>query len=394
MIGMLLKCEQGWSAMRAVGQHRLRISGPTLLAAAACALLVCAQTPASAPQSSPAVTQAAASDTEHSEHQVPEISEEQLRQQLLGKTLFLRDGYLDDTLHFDQNGKLDGTSPRESFTLSLVQITHVRLTKHRLELEGDRYGLHFLGALPSEDQSTAVDKVRLTSKKKPLRIMIDREEVEKPKKEKARKGKHAQPAQLAAPSPSAGAAPGEHPGTTRSVADANRALEAALDRIFSSGIDARMIATLPEYWQLYYKAAAEHIDYKPADPAVLRQSQVDRKAKLVSVFEPPSNEYAQKNGVAGMAMYHVVVGADGKPQQIAVGRPIGFGLDENAVAALRKATFEPARKDGKPVPVLLDVVVEFRIYSKLTEAASHPSGKPKPPEAPQLPGPYSVGQPR
>ena len=84
-----------------------------------------------------------------------------------------------------------------------------------------------------------------------------------------------------------------------------------------------------------------------------------------------------------------MVGADGKPGEIAVARPIGFGLDESAVNALRKASFQPAVKDGKPVPVLLDVVVEFRIYSGRTAVASQPQPG-QPPEAPILPGPYSV----
>jgi TonB family protein len=122
---------------------------------------------------------------------------------------------------------------------------------------------------------------------------------------------------------------------------------------------------------------------------VLRQNTVDKKAVLVSKFEPESNEWAQANGVAGMALYHTVIGADGKPTEIAVARPIGFGLDENAVAAIRKATFEPATKDGKPVPVLLDLVVQFRIYSKRTAASGKQEAEDKT-AGKQLPGPYSL----
>ena len=121
---------------------------------------------------------------------------------------------------------------------------------------------------------------------------------------------------------------------------------------------------------------------------------MDRKAKLISVFEPPSNEYAQTNGVAGMALYRVVVNPDGTTGEIAVDRPIGFGLDENAVAEIRKARFEPAMKDGKPVPVLLDLVVQFRIFSKRTAAVANASSRPAGPEAPVLPGPYSVNLPK
>lgn len=334
--------------------------------------------------------------------EVPAITEEELRQQLVGKTFYLRGGWLDNDLHFGENGKLDGTSPKGSFALCLVEITQVHLKKHRLELEGNRYGVHFLGALPTEEQTGAFDKVRLTPKKKPLRITIDREAVEKPKKEKPPKKQKKQSAQTTAQKGSGATAaqvptiaPQEKSAETmHTVADANRALRSALDRIFSSGMDAHMIESLPEYWQLYYKAVDSHADYRTSDPTVMRQSQVDRKAKLVSAVEPPSNDYAQKNGVAGVAMYHVIVGPDGKAEQVAVGRPIGFGLDENAVAAIHKAAFEPAMKDGKPVPVLLDLLVEFRIYSKRTAEAS--SAPPLPAQAPGpiLPGPYSVNKPK
>ena len=133
-------------------------------------------------------------------------------------------------------------------------------------------------------------------------------------------------------------------------------------------------------------------DYRPADPGIYRQNTVDKKARLISNFEPDSNEFAQAAGVAGMALYHTVVGADGKAGEIAVGRPIGFGLDENAVAAIRKASFQPAVKDGKPVPVLLDLVVQFRIFNKRTGVVSPPEASDKPAE-PVLPGPYSLPPP-
>jgi len=179
--------------------------------------------------------------------------------------------------------------------------------------------------------------------------------------------------------------------TTTSPAHATKLLKDALDSIFAPGLDERMMASLPEFWKLYYQAAAAKTDYRPKDPAVLRQNAVDRKAKLVSTFEPASNEFAQANGVAGMALYHTVIGPDGKPGEIAVGRPIGFGLDESAVESIRKASFQAAVKDGKTVPVLLDLVVQFRIYSNRTAATEKPQPEAeKKPAEPQLPGPYSV----
>jgi outer membrane biosynthesis protein TonB len=341
------------------------------------------------------------------------ITEEELRSLLVGKELFLRGGYLDNALSFNEHGTLIGHSSQGSYTLCGIQIDKVRLTKHKVELEGDRYGLHFLGALPYEDPTKAVDRVKITPKKKVVRITIDREIVVKPKQKKE-KGKPARnaPKQSARAAPAtapsqaaemssasdvqteiAAAPPAEHPAdaksvtTTTSPAHAARLLKEALDNVFAQGFDSRLMDAMPGFWMLYYEAAAEKTDYRPKDPAVLRQSMVDRKARLAAQFEPSSNQYAQDHGVAGMCLYHVVIGADGKPDEIAVARPIGFGLDENAVDSIRKATFEPAMKDGKPVPVMLDLVVEFRIYSKRTAVAAKSSEQPA---GPSLPGPYSV----
>jgi TonB family protein len=347
------------------------------------------------------------------------VTEEELKQLLVGKALYLRGGYLDNNLTFSEHGTLIGHSPQGSYTLNGIEIDRVHLTKHKLELEGARYGLHFLGALPYEDPTKAVDRVKITPKKKVLKITIDREMVVTPKKKKEggqEKGrwiwhKAGAPA-TAEPTPaepdelseadqlkaSIAAAPAdERPAdpasvtTTISPAHAANLLRDSLDRIFAQGFDERLMASMPDFWKLYYQAVAAKSDYRPTDPAVLRQNTVDKKAQLVSKFEPESNEYAQANGVAGMALYHAVIGADGKPREISVGRPIGFGLDENAVQAIRKASFEPAVKDGKPVPVLLDLVVQFRIYSKRTAEVSKPDAN-KPPGT-ILPGPYSVQHP-
>jgi outer membrane biosynthesis protein TonB len=322
--------------------------------------------------------------------EVHTITEDELKQQFAGKTFFLRGGYFDNDLRFDERGQYAGNSSKASYTLSLIEIDKVHLGKRKVELEGIRYGLHFLGAAPTVDPMQASDKVRITPKKKYVKIAIDRAMVTAPKKKKSKSdAKNGMP-------PPAESASAVNPEVTTSVtkAQANELLEQALDRVFSKGMDERMIASLPDFWQLYYQAAAKKS--RPGDPSILRQSDVDQKARLLTTFEPPSNDFAQNAGVAGIAQYRVVVAPDGKPAEIAVGRPIGFGLDENAVASIRKALFQPAMKDGKPVPVMVDLIVQFRIFSKKTGVSSGPeSGAASltEPEAAPLPGPYSAGQP-
>jgi hypothetical protein len=352
-----------------------------------------------------------------------EIKEEQLKQLLVGKTLYLRAGYQDNNLEFDEHGQLLGHSPKGSYTLSQIQVNKVKLTKHKLELGGDRYALHFLGAAPYEDPTSATDRVKITPKKKVVRISFNREQVEKLKKkeDKHRHGKKdsdqakdeagTAPVETAsadnssAPEGSANASTPEPANaqyetaghdsnnkkvtTTTSPAHASQLLLAALDSVFSRGIDERMIDAMPEFWKLYYQAAAAKVDFKTSEPGVFQQNAVDQKARLISVLDPPSNEFAQANGVAGIALYHAVVGRDGKVEEVVAGRPIGFGLDESAEQTIRKAVFEPAMKDGKPVKVALDLVVSFRIYSKRTSQPATQVAADKP-DQPVLPGPYSA----
>jgi protein TonB len=58
----------------------------------------------------------------------------------------------------------------------------------------------------------------------------------------------------------------------------------------------------------------------------------------------------------------LVVGTDGKPRDIHVQRMVGLGLDEEAIKAVKKWTFEPAHKDGRPVAVQINVEVNFHLY--------------------------------
>lgn len=352
-----------------------------------------------------------------------EIKEDQLKQMLVGKTLYLRSGYQDNNLEFDEQGRLTSHSSQGSFTLSQIQVNKVKLSKHKLELDGDRYALHFLGAAPYEDPTKATDRVKITPKKKTVRIAFDREQVETPKKKKEKnKDKDHQSAKAAGENQpkalmstsddssassqtiadssaktSAAAVADDHSrsegkkgATTTSPAHASQLLLAALDKVLSQGIDDRMVGAMPDFWKLYYQAAQARADIKPVGGGIYSESSVDQKAKLISVLDPPSNEFAQANGVAGIAMYHAIVGRDGKVEAVAAGRPIGFGLDESAEQTIRKAVFQPAVKDGKPVPVALDLVVSFRIYSKRTSAPAPQEAADDKGNQPARPGPYSV----
>jgi len=51
----------------------------------------------------------------------------------------------------------------------------------------------------------------------------------------------------------------------------------------------------------------------------------------------------------------------GRPQNLKVLRSLGLGLDQKAIEAVEKWRFKPGMKDGKPVPVMATIEVNFRL---------------------------------
>jgi TonB family protein len=76
------------------------------------------------------------------------------------------------------------------------------------------------------------------------------------------------------------------------------------------------------------------------------------------------SDQARRAKYQGVCILALIVDAQGNPQNVHVIRALGMGLDEKAMEAVRKYKFKPAMKDGKtPVPVMITVEVDFRLYT-------------------------------
>lgn len=78
--------------------------------------------------------------------------------------------------------------------------------------------------------------------------------------------------------------------------------------------------------------------------------------------DPEYSEEARKAKYQGVVVLWVVVGPDGRVHDMRVARPLGLGLDEKALEAVKQWRFEPARKDGQAVAVQVNIEVNFRLY--------------------------------
>ena len=84
--------------------------------------------------------------------------------------------------------------------------------------------------------------------------------------------------------------------------------------------------------------------------------------RVIQQVDPEYSEEARKAKYQGTVVLQCVVGPDGMPRQMKVERSLGMGLDQKAIEAVKQWRFEPAKKAGTPVAVLIDVEVNFRLY--------------------------------
>jgi TonB family protein len=84
--------------------------------------------------------------------------------------------------------------------------------------------------------------------------------------------------------------------------------------------------------------------------------------KVLNAPDPEYSELARKAKYQGVTVLGVIVGPDGNPQDVWVVKKLGLALDRKAIDVVRTWKFEPATRDGEPVPVLINVEVNFRLY--------------------------------
>jgi bla regulator protein blaR1 len=82
---------------------------------------------------------------------------------------------------------------------------------------------------------------------------------------------------------------------------------------------------------------------------------------LIFAPDPQYTEEASKARYQGVCVLSLIVDAKGKPQRVQVVRHLGMGLDQKAVEAVKQYQFEPAMLSGKPVPVKVNIEVNFKV---------------------------------
>jgi TonB family protein len=252
----------------------------------------------------------------------------------MNRPLYLRGLWRNDTLHFDPTGHLIDNSGVLTFTLSGFDLKSIRREHDKLVLEGRRMGLEFING---KQQRVSLGMGMLHNPAdEPIHIEI-------------------------AASPTGDYGP-------------------ALDAIFTDGL-VDLVPSLPFYWKSYAQDnfvpdfhALPPLAVATKTPDQIRQSSSPQEEKpnhmddaiippkLLRPVEPKFNDVARRLQYGGTALVNLQVKSDGTVANLSVVRPLGLGLDENALIAVQQYVFTPAMRDGKPTQVELSVEVNFSIY--------------------------------
>jgi len=138
------------------------------------------------------------------------------------------------------------------------------------------------------------------------------------------------------------------------------AMDAAREWIYKPAlVDGKPVEVVSEIAVVFTapkKAAAPSVTKAapPAAPNIVPPVMLTR-------VEPDFSPEARAAKATGDVRLSLTVDENGLPRDVKVVRSVGYGLDEKAIEAVRKWTFRPGTKDGKPAALPVVVELSFKL---------------------------------
>ena len=96
-------------------------------------------------------------------------------------------------------------------------------------------------------------------------------------------------------------------------------------------------------------------------PEIYRVGNGVSAPRVIHKVEPIYSDEARAARYQGTVVLEAIIQKDGSVEIARVVRSLGFGLDEKAIEALSQWRFEPAKLNGEPVSVALNIEVNFNL---------------------------------
>jgi len=251
-----------------------------------------------------------------------------IEQRWKGKIFFIKGWYDENKLTYEASGTVLSNPRPGPWTAGGIQIHSVKVQKDKIVLKGPRIGFAYDG------------------KNRKFSPML----------------------------------PKDFDVTITIKADPSTLTAANLD-VLQNGIFATQSPTadeVPDYWREFMLHGEQDPAKKPGNPneadvveglrsgtePVFRVGPAHQVSppRIVTQFEPEYTELARHARYQGTTIVRAVVDSRGETTQVQILKPLGMGLDDQAVNVVKQWRFQPARRDGKPVSVSVDIEVNFRLY--------------------------------
>jgi TonB family protein len=253
--------------------------------------------------------------------------EKQIKFDYLENVLTLRHFYSGERLSFHSDGTLQGDAPIGPWTLDgQIEVEDVHLHGAHLVIKGRRIHRIFDAKHNPQDQLTTVKneggKLQKEMEKELRRLKVEIE-IELP---------------------------------------SEKDVSSAMHAVFLTDSES-MMDIVPSYWRAYFAKQ----EGKPA-PQVKGSLHSFKTGSGMSpphgtyVPDPEYSDEARKVKYQGTIVVSLIVDASGAPGDLQIVKPLGLGLDEKAIAAVSTWKFDPAQKNGTPVPAAIMVEVTFHLY--------------------------------
>ncbi|MGA7463053.1 MAG: energy transducer TonB [Candidatus Korobacteraceae bacterium] len=265
-------------------------------------------------------------------------SDQDLQNEYGGKVLTLRQRYWGQQLHFDAGGNFVGSGETGPWTVAgQVRVRDIAVKNGKLRIRGQRLFLFYDPASKSLRDAGTLPKGDPARKR--FRDKMD--------DWVANQGKVEIDVET-----------GESDPTPADETRAMNAVFLAPGEVLSDAV--------PVFWKKWLESqgASSNTTAKPDESAkpAYRVGKGVLPPHVKYDPDPVYSELARQAKYQGTSILWLIVGEDGVARHIRVATPLGMGLDEEAVRAVTVWKFDPATKDGTPVPVWITVEVNFRLY--------------------------------
>jgi TonB family protein len=98
-----------------------------------------------------------------------------------------------------------------------------------------------------------------------------------------------------------------------------------------------------------------------SDRKVYVATKAIKPPKAIHTEQPDFPDAERKSRKEGRVSVHIIVDEHGKVLNPIVDAGLGPAFDKAAIEAVKKWTFQPAKLDGQPVAVLVEVTTQFKL---------------------------------